>query len=145
MLQNVPRYRLRQTAFWVPGYDASSLPSRSTFGIYDPASSLTEHIALLQNCQKWDFLKQMSFAPVDGGWGIVLAGRECAFASQTGCLLGNPALSHGYILWGHSSKKWGASRYLTVSKMFCVKCTLWEDLCRNVKIEPDTYINHRCI
>ena len=96
MLQNLPRYRVEQRLFWLDEYAASSLPSASTFGVYEPASSLTEHIALLQNSGKVDLLKQMSFPPADGERAIVFAGRECAFASQTGCLLGNPA-SRGYI------------------------------------------------
>ena len=98
MLQNVPRYRCRQRLFCLDEYAASSLPSESTFGIYKPASSLTEHIALLRNLGKVDLLKQMSFAPVDGERAIVFAGRECAFASQAGCVLGNPIILEGYIL-----------------------------------------------
>ena len=145
MLQTLPRYRVRQRAFWLDEYAASSLPSESTFGIYDSASSLTEHIALLQNCQKWDFLKQMSFAPVDHGQAIVFAGRECAFASQAGCVQGNPALSQWIPFQGNSSTIQGASRYLTVSKIFYVKWTFREDPCRNLKRELDTYIKNRYI
>ena len=124
MLQTLPRYRVRQRAFWLDEYAASSLPSESTFDIYDSASSLTEHITLLYNLGKVDFLKQMSFAPVDGVRAIVPGYGESVSSIQIGCLLGNPALSDGYILWEHSSKKWVPSRYLTVCKMFNVKCTL---------------------
>ena len=143
MLQNLPRYRVEQRVFWLDEYAASSLPSASTFGIYESASSLTEHIALLHNLGKVDLLKQMSFAPVDGERAIVLRNKEFVSSSQAGCVLGNPTLSGGYILWGHSSKKWGASRYLTVSKIFYVKLTFRDDLCRNLLSKPDTYIKNR--
>ena len=143
MLQNLPRYRVEQRVFWLDEYAASSLPSASTFGIYEPASSLTEHIALLHDLGKVDLLKQMSFAPVDGERAIVFAGRECAFASQAGCVLGNPALSQWIPFQGNSSTIQGASRYITVSKMFNVKCTFRDDLCRNLLSKPDAYIKNR--
>ena len=143
MLQTLPRYRVRQRLFWLDEYAASSLPSESTFGIYDPASSLAEHIALLQNLGKVDLLKQMSFAPVDGGWWIVLRNKEFVSSSQTGCLLGNPTLSQWIPFQGNSSTIQGASRYITVSKIFYVKWTFREDPCRNLKRELDTYIKNR--
>ena len=145
MLQNLPRYRVEQRLFWLDEYWASPLPSASTFSIYEPASSLTEHNHITPNLGKVDLLKQMSFAPVDGGWGIVLAGRECAFASQAGCVLGNPTLSQWIPFQGNSSTIQGASRYLTVSKIFYVKWTFREDPCRNLKRELDTYIKNRYI
>ena len=145
MLQNLPRYRVRQRVFWLDEYAASSWPSESTFGIYEPASSLTEHITLLHNLAKVDLLKQMSFAPVDGERAIVFAGRECAFASQARCVLGNPTLSQWIPFQGNSSTIQGASRYLTVSKIFYVKWTFREDPCRNLKRELDTYIKNRYI
>ena len=95
MLPNMPRYRLRQTAFWVFQYEASSLPSGATVGIYEPESSLTRHITLLPNLWKVDFLKQMSFAPVDGERAIVPGYGESVSSILTGCVLGNAALSGG--------------------------------------------------
>ena len=145
MLQNMPRCRCRQRVFWVFQYEASPLPSASTFGIYKPARSLIEHIALLHNLGKVDLLKQMAFAPVDGVRAIVFAGRECAFANQTGSLLGNPTLSQWIPFQGNSSTIQGASRLLTVNIFFYVKCKLWGDLARNLKFKPDTYIKNEYI
>ena len=145
MLQNMPRYRLRQTAFWVFQYEASSLPSRSTFGIYEPASSLTEHIALLHDLGKVDLLKQMSFAPVDGVRAIAPYNRDFVSSIQTGSSLGNPTLSQWIHFQSNSSTIQSLWRYLTVSKIFYVKWTFREDPCRNLKRELDTYIKNRYI
>ena len=77
------------------------------------------------------------------GQAIVPGYGESVSSIQIGCLLGNPALSHGYILWEHSSTKWVPSQVLTVSKIFYVKWTFREDPCRNLKRELDTYIKNR--
>ena len=87
----------------------------------------------------------MSFAPVDGERAIVLYNRDFVSSIQTGSSLGNLIILGGYIYGVSSSKKGGASRYLTVSKMFNVKCTLCEDLSRNLKCKPDTCIKNRYI